>query len=134
MPTAAEGPWLQQAIERGLIAPADVKAAALPSDVTEERFQAELLKVARWAGWKCYHCRDSRRSEVGFPDLILIRGPVLLVAELKVKKNKPTPAQERWLLAFEAIPGVRVRRWRPDDWEAIEAELIAGWPREGGVA
>jgi hypothetical protein len=52
----------------------------------------------------------------------LLRPPRLLVAELKVGKNKPTAAQAEWLSAFRAA-GVPAFVWRPQDWPAIEQAL-----------
>ncbi len=90
--------------------------------MSEREFQAHVKAEAKRCGWEAYHTHDSRRSDEGFPDLVMIRGPVLLVAELKVKKNTITPAQEKWLQLFEGV-GARVFRWRETDWFEIKKEL-----------
>ncbi|VTR96025.1 vrr-nuc domain-containing protein : VRR-NUC domain protein OS=Micrococcus luteus SK58 GN=HMPREF0569_1589 PE=4 SV=1: VRR_NUC [Gemmata massiliana] len=91
---------------------------------SESEFQAQLVREAKRLGWECYHTHDSRRSEAGFPDLVLIRGPVLIVAELKVKRNKPTAAQVKWLELF-AGAGARAFHWRPENWAEIVEQLRA---------
>ncbi len=139
MPTAPVGPWLAQALARGLIRgdtlltsadPAGrlpVRAPAPPPPGCPEKlFQARVIALATANGWAAYHTFDSRRSAAGFPDLVLVRGPVLFLAELKTDKGAASPAQRRWLELLAAVPGVRVRLWRPCHWPAIVAELTAG--------
>lgn len=99
-------------------------APKLPK-ITEKQFQAQVIKLARLLRWKVYHTHDSRRSVAGFPDLLLIRHEVILVAELKVGKNKVTPEQEGWLEAFRSA-GVRAYVWRPEDWMEIESIIGEG--------
>ena len=58
----------------------------------------------------------------GFPDLLLVRGRKIIVAELKVGKNKVTPEQMLWLDAF-ATAGVEAHIWRPENWDKINEVL-----------
>jgi hypothetical protein len=97
----------------------------MPPDASEDYFQSEVVKLADRNGWLHYHTFDSRRCVAGFPDLMLLRGGVCVVAELKVKKNRPTAAQRRWLAEFEAVPGLIVRHWRPEHWPEIVTLLTA---------
>lgn len=90
---------------------------------SEKDFQAQILELARLSGWRCYHTFDSRRSAAGFPDLMLVRPPVVLFAELKTEGGKIRPEQRRWLTVLEACPGVVVKVWRPSDWPEIEEAL-----------
>lgn len=92
--------------------------------LSEKHFQAKVVALAEGCGWAPYHTHDSRRSRKGFPDLVMIRNGVLLVAELKAGRNKTTPEQEKWLRLFEGV-GARVRRWRPEHWWDIQKELAA---------
>jgi hypothetical protein len=78
--------------------------------------------LAGLRGWLAYHTHDSRRSAPGFPDLVMLRGLRLLVAELKVGRNRLTRDQAVWLAAFRAA-GVECHEWRPDDWPEIEVAL-----------
>ena len=70
--------------------------------LTEKAFLQQVRDYARLRGWKMYHTCDSRCSEPGFPDLLLIRRGVLIVAELKSPAGKTTPAQDAWLDDFRA--------------------------------
>lgn len=97
---------------------------ALPTtNVTEKDFQDLLLAVARRAGWTSYHTHDSRRSQPGFPDLVLVRPPKradqkgeLLFIELKTDTGRLTHDQQRWLSLLE-LAGAEVHLWRPADTE-----------------
>ncbi len=96
----------------------------LPEGISEKEFQALVIQMAKDFGWKMiYHTHNSRKSAAGFPDLILIRGDLMLAAELKVGANTPTPAQEDWLLAFERVRRVESRLWYPKDLNTIR-ELL----------
>lgn len=97
----------------------------LSPDTSEDDFQARVIREAKDAGWLYFHVFDARRSVAGFPDLVMVRAGVLLVAELKVKRNKPTAAQGRWLAAFGEVPGVKVYHWRPEHWPEILTTLRA---------
>ena len=82
----------------------------------EKTLQAFVVQAARSAGWAVYHTFDSRRSEPGFPDLVMIRGGRMIAAELKRHKKQPTEAQERWLNHFRQVSGAEVYVWTPTDW------------------
>lgn len=85
----------------------------------EAEFQGQVLRLAELSGWLRYHTRDSRRSQPGFPDLVLVREPRLIFAELKrSEKEHPTPEQEQWLARLRGCP-VEVYLWRPGDWDEI---------------
>lgn len=93
--------------------------------MTEAELQAAIIEAARWTRWLVYHTHDSRRSQAGFPDLILLhpRSSTLVVAELKSTKGRITPEQRAWLDAFAAIPCCRVRVYRPCDLDVAITEL-----------
>lgn len=88
-------------------------------DVTEAQWQATVLDVAGFGGWLAYHTHDSRRSQKGFPDLVLVRDRVLFV-ELKTdaKASKLTRDQQRWLGALDRA-GAEVHVWRPSNYDAV---------------
>ena len=90
--------------------------------ITEKQFMAQVVQLARMCRWKVYHTHDSRRSAAGFPDLVCVRGEVVIFAELKVGKNDPTTEQKDWLTALDRA-GQRVYLWRPENWKEIEAVL-----------
>ena len=84
--------------------------------MTEKELQANVVKLAKLRGWLCYHTYDSRRSEPGFPDLVLVKGISVLFIELKSQKGRLSDAQARWLIELE---GARqwVGVWRPSHWK-----------------
>ncbi len=88
--------------------------------MSEDELQAQVEQFARGMGWLVYHTRDSRRSERGFPDLVLVHphaGATLFV-ELKRDGEHPTPDQWRWLRALALRGAVFV--WRPLNWRTGE--------------
>jgi hypothetical protein len=88
-----------------------------PKGMSEAKFQAEVIKLAKSLGWHVYHTYDSRRSEPGFPDLVLVRERVIF-AETKKESGKQTKDQfawEGWLLDADA----QCYCWRPSDWAEI---------------
>ena len=91
--------------------------------ITERDFLASVRSLAELLGWACYHTWQSIHSPAGFPDLVMVRPPRIIFAELKVGKRQPTPAQERWLNLLRECPGVEAYLWRPEDWEQIQAIL-----------
>lgn len=97
--------------------------AQLLGQISERDFQGMVVAFAALSGWTfSFHQLDSRGSNAGFPDLILMRPPELLVVELKAEKGRVTEAQSAWIEAFAAC-GVEARVFRPSDWDEIEARL-----------
>jgi hypothetical protein len=91
--------------------------------VTEKQLQAQVLDLAHVLGWMTYHSWISIRSAPGWPDLVLLRPPRIIFAELKTQNGRVNVAQHQWLDALGDCPGVEVFCWRPSDLEAI-AELL----------
>lgn len=89
---------------------------------SERGFQAAVLEFAALRGWLCFHPFDSRRSQAGFPDLVLVRDRVIFV-ELKAPQGRISPDQHQWIDALENA-GAQVYVWRPADWPEIEAALL----------
>jgi hypothetical protein len=88
--------------------------------VSERAFLTAVLRVAKEAGFLCYHTFDSRRSPSGFMDLVLARaGRPLYAVELKTDTGQLTKAQEAWLAALAGSTGVVAATWRPSMWEEI---------------
>lgn len=95
----------------------------LTKKLTEKQFQDQVIQLAKLFGWLVYHTYDSRRSVAGFPDLILLRRGEMIVAELKVGKNKPSTDQNRWLNEFGLVSEANVFVWYPEHWDLIQARL-----------
>ena len=91
--------------------------------ISERDFQAQVVQLSELCGWMVYHTYDSRRSNAGFPDLVLVRPPQVVFAELKSQKGRVRPQQEVWLSALGASDKVTVALWRPSDWDDLERIL-----------
>jgi len=101
----------------------------MTAELSEEDLQTRILQAAELYGWRVIHHRPARRADgswrtamqghPGFPDLVLARDGVVLVAELKSRRGQPTDDQKLWLEAL----GDHARLWRPADWPAIQNEL-----------
>jgi hypothetical protein len=96
------------------------------------------MQLARHCGFKVAHFRPARVRRggretyetpvagdgKGWPDLFMVhrRTGRVVVAELKIGRNEPTPEQEDWLALFKLTDAV-VRVWYDTDWADIEAVL-----------
>ena len=99
---------------------------------TEASFTKAVIDLAHVFKWRCAHFRPARTAQgwrtpvqgdgAGFPDLVLVRRRTIIVAELKVGKNRPTLDQQKWLDVFREA-GVRTYLWRPEMWNEIESIL-----------
>ena len=89
----------------------------------EKDFMDKLLDAAVPAGWMVYHTYDSRRSTAGFPDLVLVKPPVVVFAELKTEKGKTSEEQRIWLEQLGLCTDIEVHLWRPSNWDEIEERL-----------
>lgn len=98
--------------------------AALPLRESETQFQAALLEYAHYRRWRTFHTYDARRSAEGFPDLVLVRPPRLIFAELKSDTGDVSPEQRKWIEALGACAGAQAFIWRPIDWVQI-VEVLA---------
>lgn len=104
-------------------------AAAVP----ESAFTQQLIGLARMHGWRSAHFRPAQNASgrwrtpvagdgAGFPDLVLLRGHRVIIAELKAEGRYPGPEQRAWLDAWRAA-GAEVNVWRPSDLDAIAQVL-----------
>lgn len=90
--------------------------------MTESAWQQQVVELATLYGWLHYHAYDSRRSDPGWPDLVLVRPPKLLVVELKTDTGRLTRSQTEWLALLDAC-GVETAVWRPRDFDAVHDRL-----------
>lgn len=93
--------------------------------MSEAELQRLVAEACARLGLMHYHTYDSRRSDPGFPDSVIV-GRRILFRELKSRDGKLSPDQRRW--------GSRIERgggdwstWRPADWAngTILNELLA---------
>lgn len=103
---------------RSRLTPDDLRSR----QVTEREFLQQIRTLARTMNWLCYHTHDSRRSEPGFPDLVLTKGARLIFAELKTDIGKTTNEQIVWMASLEAT-GAEVYIWRPREFDRVVSIL-----------
>jgi hypothetical protein len=114
------------------MSPQPRRRPARRSPDSEAAFQARVIGLARYYDWLVYHAPaggkggrvDFEQRGRGFPDLVLLKAPRLIVAELKPEKAKRRPGvtdaevatrpewlrhvdltadQARWLEAIDAV-------------------------------
>lgn len=99
-----------------------------PMTISEREWQGRVTDLAAVLGWRWAHFRPAKTAKgwrtamegsPGFPDLVLVRPPRLVLAELKAQRNKPSADQEAWLEAFGQVPGIEAYVWHPRDWDAV---------------
>jgi len=101
---------------------ADTLAPAATRKSDENELLSSVRKLAKMYGWMSYHTHDPRRSDEGFPDLVMVRESIIF-AELKSRTGKLSHAQEIWLRMLERTGSVEVYLWRPQDLDMIAARL-----------
>ena len=89
--------------------------ARIARGMTEADLAEEVRGLARALGVTRYHTFDSRRSEPGFPDEVLIGDAGVLFRELKSERGRVTPDQQR-VLARLTGAGQDAAVWRPRHW------------------
>ncbi|MBP9897776.1 MAG: hypothetical protein KBF28_05345 [Gemmatimonadales bacterium] len=90
----------------------------------ERQLQALVRLLALRLGYLHYHTHNSRRSEYGFPDSVIVKGSRLLFVELKSERGTLSVHQEVWLATLRLVPGVEVYVWRPEAWYSGEIERV----------
>jgi hypothetical protein len=112
-----------------------------PSDpvlrVTEQSFERQVIAYAEIMGWRifkdratnmpraCKACKApirTARNVAGLPDLILVRRPRVVWAELKSERGTLSDEQRDWLAALRDCEQ-ETYVWKPSDWELIERVL-----------
>jgi len=66
-----------------------------------------------------------------FPDLVLVRPPEIVFAELKTETGRVSVEQQAWLADLEHVAqhfgdDFDVYLWRPSDWDEINDRLARG--------
>ena len=91
-------------------------------DILEKDWQKTVRDLAARLGYRrAYHTYDSRRSDTGFPDLVLVRDRVVFL-ELKREEKHCTQTQLEWIAALHAA-GADVYVVRPRNFDALAAAL-----------
>jgi hypothetical protein len=119
--------------EKHLVVDSEQLKEVLRDSWSEETFQHEVIALAHSYGWRVAHFRrvrvQRRNGSIyyetpvqadgeGFPDLVLHKGNVQCVVELKVGSNTLTLEQSEWLESFRRV-GAKVGCFYPHDWDFI---------------
>jgi hypothetical protein len=89
----------------------------------ERDFQQQVVDLATAYGFRHFHPLRMRGSDPGWPDLTLVKPPRIVYCELKVGRNRLTPAQEEWIALLSACREVEAHVWRPADFDELVAVL-----------
>ena len=90
---------------------------------TEAQYQKQIVDLAEACGWLVWHDNDPRRNSAGLPDLLMVRGPVLLFIEVKTEKGKVSPEQEAFIGRLKQVKYVHADVVRPRHFEQIAQVL-----------
>jgi hypothetical protein len=85
--------------------------------MTEDQLQSAVIDLAKLHQYEVtYHNPDSRRSQAGFPDLVLVSSSrrLALFRELKTEDGRFRPKQQAVIAAMVAA-GLNADVWRPSD-------------------
>lgn len=82
--------------------------------MSEARLQDAVTEAAETFGWLPYHTRNSKGSQAGFPDLVLVRERVIFI-ELKSHTGILTREQRYWADCLRHAKA-EYYEWRPADW------------------
>jgi hypothetical protein len=107
----------------------------MTTPISEADLQGSVIVAARELGWLVYHTRNSRQSEPGFVDLVMVKSPRIIFAEIKTEKGRIRkghwnkagsrwlPGQDTWAEALQACPGVEYMLVRPSNVELVYERL-----------
>lgn len=93
------------------------------TDESEKHFMGRVRRRADLLGWKVWHQNDSIGTRAGLPDLIMVRPPRLIFAELKSEYGRLSAAQRDAIADLLRCPQVEAYVWRPSDMGAIQEVL-----------
>lgn len=104
----------------------------------ESVFQDQVIELAHIYRWRVAHFRPAQTNQgwrtpvsadgKGFPDLVIVRAPELIIAELKSQQGVLSADQKIWIadmqqVAAVASSNVEVYVWRPSDFDEIQTRL-----------
>lgn len=108
--------------------PTSHATAAIALLLTEREWQRQVTELAELLGYQWAHFRPAKTSKgwrtpvsgplgAGFPDLVLVRGDRLLLAELKAEGARLSPDQRA--VHASLAPAVELHTWMPSDLPAV---------------
>lgn len=103
------------------------RALRLPP-VSEALFTQQVLQLASALNWRSAHFRPAMTSQgwrtpvqgdgKGFFDLVLIRTPRVIFAELKSERGKLSPEQVEWMESVAGCPTENYT-WKPNQLDDV---------------
>lgn len=104
-----------------------LRASVPLEDMLERDWQRQVRDLADTLGYRrAYHTFDSRRSDTGFPDLVLVspQRKRVVYLELKREKGKVSERQAEWIRDLHRA-GAEVYVARPRHLDAL-AKVLGG--------
>lgn len=92
------------------------------AEMLEAEFQRQVRTLCEMRGLLVYHTHDSRRSDPGFPDLVIVGSRRMIYRELKKQDGVVSAMQQYWIDRLREI-GHDADVWRPSDLPRIAQEL-----------
>ena len=90
-------------------------------ELDESTFQKHVVGYATKRGWKIN--KNTIAEPPGFPDLMLVKEPQIIFAELKTERGKVSLEQWKWLWDL-TDSGQEAYVWRPSDFRFILERLL----------
>ena len=91
--------------------------------ISEAALERAIIEMAEVLGWRVYSVRRSDRAIVntktgrGYPDLVMVRPPRIIFAELKSARGRLTSEQRDWLEALADVERApEAFTWWPVSW------------------
>lgn len=115
--------------------------------VPEVQWQKKVTETARLFNWRYAHFRPARtkygwrtpgEGDPGWLDLVMVRPPRLILAELKgtavgltpSQISQPSDGQLEWMwqlaMVGSQVGAPEVYLWRPEDWPQVYLTLARG--------
>ena len=102
--------------------------------ISEKAFTAQVISLAQHLGWRVAHFRPAQTQTgrwitavqgdgVGFPDLVMVKPPRLIFAELKTEIGRMSDKQAEWIADLCGCGIYCCRVWHPSDYDEIERIL-----------
>src|SRR4051794_40180372 len=92
----------------------DPRAATMPEDRGPDSLEANIRKLIKDLNLWAYHPRNSKGSQAGWPDWVIIGRAGILYRELKSESGTVT-AEQRHVGELITRAGGNWRVWRPRD-------------------
>jgi hypothetical protein len=99
--------------------------------ITGTQLMNQIIDYGLLRGWRIHHDRPAMtfkgyrtavQGHKGFPDILLVKPPRILVIECKSTSEKVSPEQYDWISDFKDC-GITTMIARPCDWDNIQKEL-----------